>query len=129
MRKSQTHLLKFVLTLSCILVSPTLFAVSDEEEIWSFVFLIPIYFILILQSLLVLLALIMKQFKSKKLLLTTSGIASVVITIGIIVAFYFEAMIKLGSHLLYYFLIGIIVIVLPIVQFKLLSKSEINIEN
>jgi hypothetical protein len=128
MKKFRTHLLNILLILSCISVSPELFAMSDEKEIWSFVFLIPIYFILILQSLLVLLALIMKQFKSKKLLLTTSSIASIVITIGIIVAFYFEPIIKLTSHLLYYFLIGIIVIALPIVQFKLLSKSGVNTE-
>ncbi len=129
MKKYQTHLLKFVLILSCIFASPTLFAISDEEKIWAYVFLIPVYFILILQSLLVLFALLMKQFKSKKLLLTSSAVAGTVLTIGIATAFYFEAFIKLGSHLLYYFLIGMIVIVLPIVQFKLLSKSEVNTEN
>ena len=124
MKKFQTRLRKSVLPLSCLLVSPTLFAASVEEEIWSYVFLIPIYFVLILQSLLVFFALVMKQFKSKKLLLTSVGIGSVMITIGIAVAFYFESIIKLNEHLLYYFSLGFVVLILPLIQYKIFNKPE-----
>jgi uncharacterized membrane protein len=124
MKNFQTPLLKFTLLLSGLFVSSSLFAASTQEEIWSYVFLIPIYFVLILQSLLVLLALTMKQFKSKKLLLTTAGIGSTMITLGIATAYYFVPIDKLGTHLLYYFLLGLVVLILPLIQYKLLNKSE-----
>jgi hypothetical protein len=124
MKKFQTHLHKFFLLVSGLLVSPPLFAVTEAEAIWSYVFLIPLYFILILQSLLIVLALIMKQFKQKKLLLTSTYIGSIVIVLGLAVAIYFQSLINLGLHLLYFAALTIVVLVLPTIQYKLLKKDE-----
>lgn len=124
MKKFQIPLHKILVILSCLLVSPALFAVTEEEAIWSYVFLIPIYFILILQSLLILLALIMKQFESKKLLITSSSIGGVVIVLGIALAVNFESLIQLGTHLLYFLLLSIVVLILPTIQYKVLNKAK-----
>jgi hypothetical protein len=126
MKKFPTQLHKLFLLTSCLLVSPTLFAITDEEAIWSYVFLIPVYFVLILQSLLVLLALIMKQFNSRKLLITSLSIGSVIITVGLAIAFYFESIIQLGWHLLYFIALAIVTLVFPTIQYKLLNKDEIS---
>jgi hypothetical protein len=123
MKKFQTHLHKLILLLSCLIVSPTLFAVTEVEAIWSYVFLIPLYIILILQSLLIVIALIMKQFKEKKLLIINNNIGGVVIIIGIVLAIFFQSLINLGTHLLYFISLAIVVLVLPTIQYKLLNKS------
>jgi hypothetical protein len=129
MKKFQTHLHKFFLLLSGLLVSPTLLAVTEAEAIWSYVFLMPLYFILILQSLLIVLALIMKQFKQKKLYLLNTYIGSIVIILGLAVAIYFQSLINLGMHLLYFIALAIIVLVLPTIQHKLLNKDESSPED
>lgn len=66
----------------------------------------------------------MKQFNSKKLLFTSTGIGSVMLTIGIAVAFYFESLIKLDWHLLYFLLLAIVVLILPSIQYKILNKAK-----
>jgi hypothetical protein len=124
MKKSQTQRLNFFLLLSCLLVSPALFAVTEAEAIWSYVFLMPLYFILILQSLLIFLALIMKQFESKNLLLINSRIGGSVLVLGIAVAIYFQSLINIGLHLLYFISLAIVVLVFPAIQYKLLNKSK-----
>jgi len=124
MKKFPTHLHKFFLLVSFLLVSPTLFAVTEEEYIWAYVFLMPLYFILILQSLLIVIALIMKQFQSKKLFLTSTYIGSIVTTLGIAVVIYFQSLIHLGWHLLYFIALAIVVLVFPTIQYKLLNKDE-----
>ncbi len=124
MKKPQIRLHKYFLLLSCLLVSPTLFAVTEAEAIWSYVFLMPLYFILILQSLLIFLALIMKQFESKKLLLISSRIGGVVIVLGLAVALYFQSLINIGLHLLCLIVLVIVVLVFPTIQYKLLNKPS-----
>jgi len=124
MKKFQTPLHKLFLLVSGLFFSPALFAVTEAESIWAYVFLMPLYFILILQSLLIVFALIMKQFESKKLLLTSTYIGSVVIVIGIAVTLYFQSLISVGLHLLYFLGLAIVVFVFPTIQYKLLNKSK-----
>ena len=124
MKKFQTHRLNLFLLLSCLFVSPALFAVTEAEAIWSYVFLMPLYFILILQSLLIFLALIMKQFKSRNLFLLSTRIGSVVIVLSFVVVIYFQSLINLGLNLLYIILLAIVVLLFPTIQYKLLNKSK-----
>jgi predicted neutral ceramidase superfamily lipid hydrolase len=123
MKKSQTLHLKFFLFLSCLLISPALFAESnDVEGIWLYVILIPIYFVLALQCLLVLLALLMKHFKTKQSVFLSIIIASVVMLIGISVTYYHESMDKLLTLLLHFSLISIFVFLLPFIQYQFLKR-------
>jgi cell shape-determining protein MreC len=124
MKKFQIRLHKILLLLSCLFVSPALFAVTEAEAIWSYVFLMPLYFILILQSILILIALTMKQFKEKKLLTINNGIGSVVAVLGIAVTIFFHSLINVGLHVLYFIVLAIIVLALPTIQYKLLNKSK-----
>lgn len=124
MKKYPTLRPSLFLILGGLLISPTLFAATATEEIWTYVFLIPIYFVLILQCLLVLFALLMKHFKTKQSLLITSLFASVIMLLGAGITLYFEPLDKLWTLLLHYALMAIVVFVLPVVQFKLLSQSK-----
>ena len=68
MKKFQILLLSINISLSFSLISSAAVA-SDSEAIWLYVYLIPVYFMLALQSLLGLFMLAMKQFNSRKSIL------------------------------------------------------------
>ena len=122
MKKFQTHHLNFFLILS--LISSSVFASSETENIWLYVFLIPVYFVLALQCLLVLLALLMKHFKTKQSVLLSVIIAGIFMLLGLGFTYYYEPLEKLWTLLLYFSLLGIVVFILPFIQFKLLNKSK-----
>ena len=91
MKKSQILLLSFNISLSSGLISPAALA-SDSDAIWLYVYLIPVYFILALQSLLGLFMLAMKQFNSRKSILITMIPASLLMLIGILIMLYFQSL-------------------------------------
>ena len=127
MKKFQTLLLNIYITLSSGLVSPAAFA-SDAEEIWLYVFLIPVYFVLALQSLLGLFMLAMKQFNSRKSILVTMIPASLLMIIGILITLYFQSINELPGLLLIYLLFALFIFVLPSIQYIILNKSSKNSE-
>ena len=53
MKKFQTHLHKFFLLLSTSLLTSSVFASAESENIWLYITLIPVYLVLILQMLIV----------------------------------------------------------------------------
>jgi len=122
MKKFQIHHLKLFLILSFI--SSTVLASSETENIWLYVFLIPVYFVLAAQALLVLLAMLMKHFKTKQLVLISIIAAIIFMSLGLGVTYYHESTEKLLEVLLHFSLIGVIVFFLPVIQYKLLSQSE-----
>ena len=97
---------------------------AETETIWLFVFLIPIYFVLIAVSLLVLFALLMKHFKTQKTVLLPAIIAGIFMILGIGITYYFEPVEKLWPLFLHFSLIGIVVFILPNIQYKLLDKPN-----
>jgi uncharacterized membrane protein len=125
MKSSQILLLKSHIILVCSLISPVVFA-AETDEIWLYVFLIPIYFILALQSLLVLFMLLMKQFNSKNSILVTMIPAGLLMVTGILITFYFQTINELWDLLLLYIVFGLFVFVLPFIQYKVLNKSHEN---
>lgn len=122
MKNIQTLLLKFILISGSL--TPVFSFASEKDEIWSYVFLIPIYFILAAQALLVLLAMLMKQFKKKQHVLLSISIAAIMMLIGLGISFYLQPLDKLWSLFQYYGIIGIIVFALPVIQFTVLQKAE-----
>ena len=122
MKKSLIPLLNF-LTLILILVSPSVLA-SETEDIWLYVFLIPIYFVLIALCLLVLFALLMKHFKTKKTVFLPFVMAGIFMLLGLGITYYLEPVEKLWPLLLHFSLIGIIVFTLPFIQYTLLKKTN-----
>ena len=127
MKKPQTLLLNLYITLSCGLISPAAFA-SEAEGIWLYVFLIPVYFVLALQSLLGLFMLAMKQFNSRKSILVTMSPASLLMIIGILITLYFQSVNELWGLLSIYLLFGLFIFVLPSIQYVILNKSSENSE-
>ena len=125
MKKFRTLHLKTYLLLNCLLISPALLAASiEEEQIWLYVILIPVYFVLVLQCLLVLFALLMKHFKTKQSVLLSMVIAGLVMLIGIFVTYYHEPVAKLWTLLLHFSLISVFVFILPFIQYHYLSKTK-----
>ncbi len=122
MKKFQIHHLNIFLILS--LISTSVFASAESENIWLYVFLIPVYFVLGLQALLVILATVMKQFKTKQLVLMSVIIAALLMFLGLGLTYYHDTIEKLQEVLLHFSIIGMIVFIFPIIQFKLLRKSE-----
>ncbi len=127
MKKHQILLLNIVITLSCGLVSPTAFA-SESEEIWLYVFLIPVYFVLALQSLLGLFMVAMKQFNSRKSILVTIIPASLLMIIGIFITLYFQSSNELWGLLSIYLVFALFIFVLPPIQYVILNKPNENSE-
>jgi hypothetical protein len=127
MKKFQILLLNFYISLSCGLISPAVFA-AESEEIWLYVFSIPIYFILALQSLLALFMSLMKQFDSKKSLLVTMIPACLLMVIGIIITLYFQSINELRDLLLIYLFFGLFIFVLPPIQYAILNRPSKNSE-
>ena len=123
MKKPQTLLHNFYITLSCGLISPAVFA-SETEAIWLYVFLIPVYFVLALQSLLGLFMLAMKQFNSRKSLLVTTIPASLLMIIGILITLYFQSFNELWGLLSIYLVFGLFIFVLPPIQYVILNKPS-----
>ncbi len=121
MKKSQTLLLSFNISLSSGLISSTALA-SDSEAIWLYVYLIPVYFILALQSLLGLFMLAMKQFNSRKSILITMIPASLLMLIGILIMLYFQSLNELWGLLSIYLIFGLFIFVLPSSQYLILNK-------
>tara|TARA_R110002072_G_scaffold74374_1_gene176197 strand:+ start:304 stop:714 length:411 start_codon:yes stop_codon:yes gene_type:complete len=121
MKKSQTLLLNFYLALSCVLLSPSAFA-SETEEIWLYVFLIPVYFVLALQSLLGLFMLAMKQFNSRKSILVLIIPAVLLMIIGILITLYFQSPNELWGLLSIYLVFTPFIFVLPPIQYRILNK-------
>lgn len=124
MKKFQTHLHKLFLLLSTSLITGTVFASAESENIWLYITLIPVYLVLILQTLIVLLASVMKQFKTKQPVLISVSVAAISMIIGIVATAYYETLENLWLLLKYFIPIAAIVFILPIVQFKLLNNSE-----
>ena len=127
MKKSQTLLLSFNISLSSGLISSTALA-SDSEAIWLYVYLIPVYFMLALQSLLGLFMLAMKQFNSRKSILITMIPASLLMLIGILIMLYFQPSNELGRLLSIYLIFGLFIFVLPSIQYVILNKFIENPE-
>ncbi len=127
MKKFQILLLNYYISLSCGLISPAAFA-SEAEEIWLYVFSLPIYFILALQSLLGLFMLAMKQFNSRKSILVTIIPASLLMITGILITLYFQSVNELWGLLSIYLLFGLFIFVLPSTQYVILNKSSKNSE-
>lgn len=127
MKKSQILLHNFYISLSCGLISPAAFA-SETEEIWLYVFLIPVYFVLALQSLLGLFMLAMKQFNSRKSILVTMIPASLLMIIGILITLYFQSLNELWGLLSIYLIFGLFIFVLPPIQYVILNKPSENSE-
>ena len=127
MKKSQTLLLSFNISLSSGLISSTALA-SDSEAIWLYVYLIPVYFILTLQSLLGLFMLAMKQFNSRKSILITMIPASLLMLIGILIMLYFQSLNELWGLLSIYLIFGLFIFVLPSIQYVILNKFIENPE-
>ncbi len=127
MKKFQILLLDFNITLSCCAISPSVFA-SETEAIWLYVFLIPVYFVLTLQSLLSLFMLAMRQFNSRKSILVTIIPASLLMVIGILISFYFQSANELWGLLPIYLLFGLLIFVLPPIQYIILNKPSENSE-
>ena len=123
MKKIQILLLNLYISLSCVLTSPAAFA-SEAEEIWLYVFLFPVYFVLALQSLLGLFMLSMKQFNSRKSILVTIIPASLLMIIGILITLYFQSINQLQDLLLIYLLFGLFIFVLPSIQYVILNNSS-----
>lgn len=127
MKKSQTLLLSFNISLSSGLISPAALA-SDSDAIWLYVYLIPVYFILALQSLLGLFMLAMKQFNSRKSILITMIPASLLMLIGILIMLYFQSLNELWGLLSIYLIFGLFIFVLPSSQYLILNKFIKNSE-
>ena len=127
MKKSQILLLSFNISLSSGLISPAALA-SDSDAIWLYVYLIPVYFILALQSLLGLFMLAMKQFNSRKSILITMIPASLLMLIGILIMLYFQPSNELGRLLSIYLIFGLFIFVLPSSQYLILNKFIKNSE-
>mgnify|MGYP000181560665 CR=1 FL=1 len=127
MKKFQILLLNYYISLSCGLISPAAFA-SEAEEIWLYVFSLPIYFILALQSLLGLFMLAMKQFNSRKSILVTIIPASLLMITGILITLYFQSVNELWGLLSIYLFFGLFIFVLPSTQYVILNKSSKNSE-
>tara|TARA_R110000782_G_scaffold65058_20_gene132524 strand:- start:1000 stop:1410 length:411 start_codon:yes stop_codon:yes gene_type:complete len=127
MKKSQTLLLNFHITLSCGLISPLAFA-SEAEGIWLYVFLIPVYFVLALQSLLGLFMLAMKQFNSRKSILVMIIPAILLMITGILITLYFQSLNELWGLLSIYFVFALFIFVLPPIQYRILNKPGENPE-
>ena len=121
MKKSQTLLLSFNISLSSGLISSSALA-SDSEAIWLYVYLIPVYFILALQSLLGLFMLAMKQFNSRKSILITMIPASLLMLIGILIMLYLQSLNELWGLLSIYLIFGLFIFVLPSSQYLILNK-------
>ncbi len=124
MKKFKILHLNLFLILSFI--STSVFASAGTENIWLLVFLIPVYLVLVLQTLLVLFALLMKQFKTKQSVLMSVIIAGILMLLGLGLTYYHEPLEKLWTPILYFSLIGIVVFILPFIQFKFLNKSNIG---
>ena len=124
MRNIRIHLLK-ILGISFI-IFPSVALAAETEEIWFYVFLIPIYFVLATITLLVIFALLMKNFKTRKAATLPAIAAALVMVIGIGVTYYLEPVEKLWPLLLHFSLMGAIVFILPFVQYMLLKKSLNN---
>jgi len=122
MKNFQILHLNLILVLSFI--SSTVFASTEAENIWLYVFLIPVYFVLAAQALLVLLAMLMKNFKTKQLVFMSIIAAIIFMTLGLGVTYYHETTEKLLEVLLHFSVIGIIVFILPVIQYKLLSHPK-----
>jgi|TARA_B110000238_G_C16054364_1_gene407545 hypothetical protein len=127
MKKSQILLLSFNISLSSGLISPAALA-SDSDAIWLYVYLIPVYFILALQSLLGLFMLAMKQFNSRKSILITMIPASLLMLIGILIMLYFQSLNELWGLLSIYLIFGLFIFVLPSSQYLILNKFIKNSE-
>ena len=127
MKKFQILLLNIYISLSCSLASPAAFA-SEAEEIWLYVFSIPIYFILALQCLLALFMSLMKQFNSKKSLLLTMIPACLLMLIGIFITLYFQSINELRDLLLIYLCFALFIFVLPPIQYVILNRPSENSE-
>ena len=127
MKKFQTLLLKLYLSLCTGLISPAAFA-SESEEIWLYVYLIPVYFVLALQSLLGLFMLAMKQFNSRKSILVTMIPASLLMIIGILITLYFQSLNELWGLLSIYLVFALFIFVLPPIQYVILNKPSNNSE-
>ena len=127
MKKFQTLLLSINISLSSSLISSTAVA-SDSEAIWLYVYLIPVYFMLALQSLLGLFMLAMKQFNSRKSILITMIPASLLMLIGILIMLYFQPSNELGRLLSIYLIFGLFIFVLPSIQYVILNKFIENPE-
>jgi hypothetical protein len=109
------------------LISPAALA-SDSDAIWLYVYLIPVYFILALQSLLGLFMLAMKQFNSRKSILITMIPASLLMLIGILIMLYFQSLNELWGLLSIYLIFGLFIFVLPSSQYLILNKFIKNSE-
>jgi hypothetical protein len=127
MKKSQILLLSFNISLSSGLISPAALA-SDSDAIWLYVYLIPVYFILALQSLLGLFMLAMKQFNSRKSILITMIPASLLMLIGILIMLYFQSLNELWGLLSIYLIFGLFIFVLQSSQYLILNKFIKNSE-
>ncbi len=123
MKKSPILLHNFYISLICGLISPAAFA-SEAEEIWLYVFLIPVYFVLALQSLLGLFMLIMKQFNSRKSLLVSMIPAFLLMIVGVLITFYFQSINEIRDLLLIYLLFSLFIFVFPSIQYVVLNKSS-----
>ena len=88
----------------------------------DYVYLIPVYFILTLQSLLGLFMLAMKQFNSRKSILITMIPASLLMLIGILIMLYFQSLNELWGLLSIYLIFGLFIFVLPSSQYLILNK-------
>jgi len=121
MKKFQILLLSINISLSFSLISSAAVA-SDSEAIWLYVYLIPVYFMLALQSLLGLFMLAMKQFNSRKSILITMTPASLLMLIGILIMLYFQSLNELWRLLTIYLIFGFFIFVLPSIQYVILNK-------
>ncbi len=128
MQKFQTRHLKLFSILTASLIPVSVFASAESENIWLYITLIPVYLVLILQTLIVSLASVMKQFKAKQPVQISVVVAVISMVIGLIATCYYETLENVWFLLKYFIPIGAIVIVLPIVQYKLLNKLENSAE-
>jgi uncharacterized membrane protein len=126
MKNIQTLLLKLILVSG--LLAPAICFASEKDEIWSYVFLIPVYFILAAQSLIVILALLMKQFNKKQNVVLSASVAGIFMSLGLGLTLYLQSADKLWTLLQFFAVIGAIVFVSPVIQFTLLNKSGNNPE-
>ncbi|MBL1142824.1 MAG: hypothetical protein D8M62_12335 [Proteobacteria bacterium] len=126
MKKYQILLPNIFLILTTSSIPIFAFASAESENIWLYITLIPVYLILILQTLIVLLASLMKQFKMKKPVLISVIVASIAMLIGTVATCIYETLENTWLLLKYFIPIGAIVFILPVVQFKLLNKAEKN---
>lgn len=124
MQKFQILRLNLFSISTASLIPASVFASAESENIWLYITLIPVYLVLILQTLIVSLALVMKQFNAKQPVQLTVVVAVISMIIGLIATCYYETLENVWFLLKYFIPIGAIVIVLPAVQFKLMNKPE-----